>query len=267
MKKYILSLVTLLFTAAALVSCDDDFDDIKVNYPQAFPTAGIWASEFTNNDNSEYIAVLNTRGEEPSFTVYMLGRDDDPDVAGSYNVVFYGTEMSYDPEVGQFLVNGTSAWGEARVFMSFMSDQNKLSMHLEVYEAKYDEWTAYCISTLHPTNNMPLYGFQLEGIGGVDDETGEEDTKYYRFVLNDPSRSQVGYCYIAASSKPKDIRQAEIVDFYYNKSGNTYKLLTPDGEEMVLSLNDNYQPVVKLRGKTVVLDFSSHTLTEKEFKL
>lgn len=273
MKKYILSLMALLLTATAFVSCDDDFDDYKVNYPAGFPEKGIWASEYTNNDDSEYTAILNMKNGKPNLTVLMYGKSDDEDAAGSYTVIFTtddDSEVSYDPETGQLLITGApySRWGgKARVFLSYLSDLSTLSMHMEVYDSDYEDWEAYVVSTLKPTDILPLYGFELDGTGAIDNKTGESDEKYYRFVLNSPDRKTVGYRYKAASSLPKDIRKAEVLDFYYSISGNTYTLVGTEGEEMILTVNENYEPVIQFEGKSLVLKFGSHVLSESEFVL
>lgn len=268
MKNYILSLITLLFSAAALVSCGDDFDDINVNYPEGFPMSGIWMSEYTNNDDSEYTAILNMKEGVPTLTVFMYGKSDDENAAGSYYVAFQSEEISYDAEVGQLTATGTSLWGTARVYLTYQSDLSKVTFHLEVYESRYDDWDLYCVSTLRPTDTLPLYGYMLEGTGAVDDATGESDGLYYRIILNSPDRKSVAYGYFgAASSRASALRTAELVDFYYSVSGNTYTLVSTENEQMVLTLNDNFEPVLKFRGKTIVLDFGNHILTEKEFAL
>ena len=270
MKNYILSMITLLFATTVMVSCNDDFDDIDVNYPQEFTKTlrGVWMSEFTNDDDSEYIAVLNEKEDVPTLTIYMYGKQDDEVASGSYYVIFQSGEMEYDAEVGQLTAPGSSVWGSAVVYLSYLSDVTTLSMQLEVGGRQY------VISTLKPTNTLPLYGYMLDGTGAVDDETGESDGLYYRIILNSPDRKSVGYGYFgAANATAKSLRNAEILDFYYSASNNTYSLVVPPAEEggesetMVLTVNENYEPVLKFRGKTLVLNFNNHILSETEFQL
>ena len=265
MKKYILSLLALLLTATALVSCDDDFDDIKVNYPGSFPATGVWSSEYTNNDDSEYSVILNMKDGKPTLTVLMYGKESDEDAAGLFYVVFETQEMKYDAEVGQLIADGASIWGgTSRVTLSYMSDLQTLVMQLDVYDSKYDEWSTYCNSSLKPATGQPLHGYMLDGTGAVD-ANGESDGLYYRIILGLPDWG-VAYGYFGAkSSKNKDLKNAEIIDFHYNKADNTYTMVSTTGEQMVLSLNENYEPVLKFRGKTIVLQMSSNKISRDKF--
>ena len=264
MKKYILSLMALLLTATALVSCGDDFDDIKVNYPQGFPTSGVWSSEFTNNDDCEYTVIYNMQEGFPTLTVLMYGKEYDEGATGYFTTCFMGDEIEYDAEIGQMIVNGVSSWGTARVYLSYLNDLKTLSMHLEVYDARYDEWSVYCLSSLKPVASQPLHGYMLDGTGAVNAE-GESDGLFYRLILGYPDWG-VAYGYFGAkSSRRADLRNAEIIDFHYSMSGNAYNLVSTEGEQMSLGVNENYEPILNFRGKVLTLDLKDNQISRELF--
>lgn len=269
MKKYFLSIMALLLVATALVSCDDDFDDIKVNYPEGFPMTGVWRSEYTNysswatnyeNDKYEYTVIFSVDNEgKPTCTVLTYGKRGE-DVEARFLVMFNSNELSYDAETGILTASGKSIIDansmayvkkmntDTEVSFAYQSDMNTLSMQVNI------DGDVVRVSTLKPATIPNYNGYQLSG--------QDDDGKYYLVIMN---YEETGIAAVALAAEARNKLNSVKKIYSCSLQANGYRMVnvttkedgTTTTTEVLLTVNEKFNPVLVANGKTIPLTIAA----------